>query len=51
MLLGKLKEHGYKVVRFYESIEDYTTNKDNYKTVELKELDNKLKSKTKIKPV
>ena len=51
MLLGKLKEHGYKVVRFYESIEDYTTNKDNYKTVELKDLDNKLKSKTKIKPV
>lgn len=51
MLLEKLKEHGYKVVRFYESIEDYTSNKDNFKTVELKDIENKLQAKKKIKPV
>lgn len=51
MLLEKLKEHGYKMVRFYDSIEDYMVNKDNFKTVELKDIENKLKSKTKIKPV
>lgn len=50
MLLDKLKEHGYKVVRFYDSIEDYTSNKDNFKTVELTDVEIKLKQKTKIKP-
>lgn len=50
MLLEKLKKHGYKVVRFYESIEDYTSNKDNFKTVALKDWGNTMKHKTKIKP-
>lgn len=51
MLLDKLKVHGYKMVRFYESIDDYISNKDNFKTVELNDVAPTVKKKTKIKPV
>lgn len=51
MLLDKLKVHGYKMVRFYESIDDYISNKDNFKTVELNDVAPTVKQKTKIKPV
>ena len=51
LLLDKLKESGYQVVRFYENIDDYKTDKENFKTIELKNWDNKIKQKKTIKPV
>lgn len=51
MLLDKLKAHGYKKVRFYESIDEYTSNKDNFKTVDLDDVAPSVKQKSKIKPV
>lgn len=51
LLLDKLKEYGYQVVRFYETIDDYKSDKDNFKTIELKDWDNKVKQKKTIKPV
>lgn len=52
ILLDKLKTSGYEVVRFYEKLEDYMDNKNNFKTIELKDWGNDIKnnSKQKIKP-
>lgn len=51
LLFNKLKEYGYQVVRFYETIDDYKKSKDNFKTLELKDWGNTLKQKKTIKPV
>ena len=51
LLLDKLKDYGYQVVRFYDTIDDYKKDKDNFKTIELKDWDNKIKQKKTIKPV
>jgi len=51
MLLEKLKDKGYKMVRFYENIDEYKKSKDNFKTVDLNDVVPTIKQKIKIKPV
>ncbi len=49
LLLDKLKENGYKIVRFYESIDDFKNDKNSFKTLNLDNLNNEVKNNIKLK--
>lgn len=49
LLLDKLKKNGYKIVRFYESIDDFKNDKNSFKTLNLDNLNNEVKNTIKFK--
>lgn len=51
LLLDKLKENGYKIVRFYESIDDFKNDKNSFKTLNLDNLNNEVKNTIKFKNI
>lgn len=51
ILFDKLSQYGFSHVRYYENIDDYKENKDNFKLTELKNCTLDVKNLRKIKPI
>lgn len=49
ILFDKLQANGYNIVRFYDSINDFKNDKNSFKTVDLDNLDKKIKNNKKFK--